>query len=149
MKLEKALEEGNIALELIVRARKRLVAVDVVSFFAMLPLIGIPFGFLRTKLLSDISRMADRVKEYAKVLNELEIEPYIHGTRYVSRETCGMLMDYATPNVSPAYYVGRTHEQYKEMQRKISRIGAAGEEKAAAGSWLTRRLPGIICRESF
>lgn len=101
------------------KVKKDYFIANIMDFFAMFPILGIPFGFARTFFLS---RACDKMKVAYELndglsdsLSGLQPNLDIAYSESVNRFT-GLSYDWARPNLSPGYYINETTTRIDMME---------------------------------
>lgn len=106
------------------KARKKYNAVKAVDIITILPLIGLPFGFLRTVLLSEAGDYMERVNnlciELSDVLPRLDITADLEIKNSLDYRFKDVIGDYKTLNYSTDNYMNEAFSQVKVLKKKIT-----------------------------
>lgn len=101
------------------KVRKKYFWANVMDFFAMIPLAGIPFGFLRSYFLSQACDAMDIIRFKCGDLSKLDLNVDLKIMEELSAVYRGRMSDFATPHFSAGFYMNDAEQQVKVLQKKI------------------------------
>jgi DNA-binding transcriptional MerR regulator len=103
------------------KAAKKVRAANIVDVFGFIPVVGLPFGTLRTKLLSNTNMR--EIRELDSALSEMlsRLEPHIDFAAYDQPNFYkGLYYDYSRPALAAGIYIN-------ELEREIEYLRERGQ----------------------